>query len=174
MSVSLGRALNNRFAKKTNLQFQPKIETAGGTINVTTIGNIDGSASDILLTKNYENGNEIWSQQFGGSSYDKASSIIETEEGYLIVGSTSSYGKGNYDMFVIKTDKKGKKVWQNTFGDSMNEYGYTAEITPSGYLIKGTTQHCTDGDVFDCNTNIWMVSIDEDGNELSSKVLEEL
>lgn len=174
ISVSLSRAKNNRFAKKSNLQFQPKIEIAGGTISVTTIGSVDGSASDILLTKNYENGNEIWSQQFGGSSYDKASSIIDTEDGYLIVGSTSSYGKGNYDMFVIKTNKKGKKVWQNTFGEKMNEYGYTAEITPTGYLIKGTTQYCTDGDVFDCTTNIWTVSIDEDGNQLSSKVLEEM
>ncbi|MEL6141151.1 MAG: serine hydrolase domain-containing protein [Bacteroidota bacterium] len=174
ISLSWARALNNSFAKQSNLQFQPKIATEGGSISVTTIGSVDGSASDILLTKNYENGNEIWSQQFGGSSYDKASSIIATEDGYLIVGSTSSYGEGNYDMFVIKTDKKGKKRWQNTFGRTMNEYGYTAEVTESGYLIKGTIQHCKDGDVFDCTTNVWMVYIDEDGNELSSQVLEEI
>lgn len=173
ITLSSGRALNNWFAKKSNLQFQPKIETEGGSISVTTIGSVDGSASDILLTKNYENGNEIWSQQFGGTSYDKASSLISTKDGYLIVGSTSSYGEGNYDVFVIKTDKKGKKIWQNTFGKSMNEYGYTAEITPSGYLIKGTIQRCTN-DVFDCTTNVWTVAIDEDGNELSNEVLEEI
>jgi len=128
ITLSSGRALNNWFAKKSNLQFQPKIETEGGSISVTTIGSVDGSASDILLTKNYENGNEIWSQQFGGTSYDKASSLISTKDGYLIVGSTSSYGEGNYDVFVIKTDKKGKKIWQNTFGKSMNEYGYTVRL----------------------------------------------
>jgi len=173
ITLSSGRALNNRFAKKSNLQFQPKIETEGGSICVTTIGSVDGSASDILLTKNYESGNEIWSQQFGGSSYDKASSLISTKDGYLIVGSTSSYGKGNYDMFVIKTDKRGNKLWQNTYGESMNEYGYTAEVTPSGYLIKGSIQHC-ENDVFDCTTNVWTVYIDEDGNELSSQIMEEL
>ncbi|MBO3117983.1 beta-lactamase family protein [Winogradskyella sp. DF17] len=174
--LTYGRAKNIRFIKKTNLKFQPKIETDNGSINVTTIGAKDGETSDILLTKNYPNGNEIWFKTFGGSSYDKASSILATEDGYLIVGSTSSYGNGNYDMFVIKTDKKGNKIWQNTYGDFYNEYGYSAEKTDTGYLIKGTIQDCTsNSDVFNrtCTTNVWFVSIDKKGNKISSKVLEE-
>ncbi|RZN84657.1 MAG: class A beta-lactamase-related serine hydrolase [Winogradskyella sp.] len=175
--LTYGRAKNIRFIKKTNLKFQPKIETENGSINVTTIGSRNGETSNILLTKNYPNGNEIWSQQFGGKSYDKASSILATEDGYLIIGSTSSYGNGNYDMFVIKTDKKGNKQWQNTYGDFYNEYGYSAEKTDNGYLIKGTIQNCTSNtDVFNrtCTTNVWFVSIDENGKELSNKVLEEI
>ncbi|WP_282043795.1 serine hydrolase domain-containing protein [Winogradskyella flava] len=174
--LSLGRAKNNRFKKKTNLKFQPKIKTEDGSIQVTTIGSRNGDASDILLTKNYPNGNEIWSKQFGGNSYDKASSILATEDGYLIIGSTSSYGNGNYDMFVIKTDKKGKKLWQNTYGNFYNEYGYSADKTDSGYLIKGTIQNCTSNtDVFNrtCTTNVWFVSIDENGKELSNQILEQ-
>ena len=171
------RAQKNKFTKETNLTFQPKIETEGGSIQVTTIGSRNGDASDILLTKNYPNGNEIWSMQFGGSSYDKASSIVSTEDGYLIIGSTSSYGNGNYDMFVIKTDKKGKKQWQSTYGDFYNDYGYTAQETEDGYLIKGTKQNCTsNSDVFnrECITNVWFVSIDKNGKEISDKVLEEI
>ena len=175
--LSLGRAKNNRFKKKTNLKFQPKVKTEDGSIQVTTIGSRNGDTSDILLTKNYPNGNEIWSKQFGGNSYDKANSILATEDGYLIIGSTSSYGNGNYDMFVIKTDKKGKKIWQNTYGDFYNEYGYSAEKTDSGYLIKGTIQNCTSNtDVFNrtCTTNVWFVTINKDGNEISNQVLEEV
>ncbi|MEL6720324.1 MAG: serine hydrolase, partial [Bacteroidota bacterium] len=175
--LSLGRAKNNRFKKKTNLKFQPKIETEHGSIQVTTIGSKNNDKSDILLTKNYPNGNEIWYKQFGGSSYDKASSILATEDGYLIIGSTSSYGNGNYDMLVIKTDKKGKKQWQNTYGGFYNEYGYTAEETKDGYLIKGTKQNCTsNSDVFNrkCTTNVWFVSIDKKGKEISSKILEKI
>ena len=175
--VTTSRVLNNRFRKKTKLQFQPKIATENGSINVTTIGSRDGNSSQILLTKNYPNGNEIWSKQFGGKSYDKASSIMATEEGYIIVGSTSSYGKGNYDVFVIKTDKKGKKIWQNAYGGFYNEYGYAVEKTNKGYLIKGTIQNCSSNtDVFNrkCTTNVWFVSIDENGKELSNKILEEI
>tara|TARA_R110002073_G_scaffold108336_9_gene243682 strand:+ start:111797 stop:113950 length:2154 start_codon:yes stop_codon:yes gene_type:complete len=175
--VTTKRVLNIRFAKKKKLQFQPKISTENGSINVTTIGSRDGNSSQILLTKNYPNGNEIWSKQFGGKSYDKASSIMATIDGYIIVGSTSSYGKGNYNMYVIKTDKKGKKIWQNTYGGFYNEYGYAVEKTDKGYLIKGTKQWCSSNtDVFNrtCTTNVWFVFIDEKGKELSNKILKEI
>ncbi len=175
--LTTNRILNNKFIKKTNLQFQPKILTDNGSIKVTTIHSKDGNSSQILLTENYPNGNEIWSQQFGGKSYDKASSIMATDDGYVIVGSTSSYGKGNYDMFVVKTDKKGKKIWQNVYGDFFNEYGYAIEKTNLGYLVKGTIQECSSNTkVLDrtCTKNVWFVYIDENGNELSNQVLEEI
>ncbi|MDT7831500.1 serine hydrolase domain-containing protein [Flavobacteriaceae bacterium S356] len=173
-----GRAKNIRFKKKSNLKFQPKIATEKGSIQVTTIsGSRNGDPSDILLTKNYANGNEIWSKRFGGKSYDKGNSIIATDDGYLIVGATSSFGNGNYDMFVVKTNKKGKLQWQQSYGGFYNEYGYTAEKTSNGFLIKGTLQQCTSNtDVFNrkCSTNVWVVSIDEKGKELSNTVLEEI
>jgi CubicO group peptidase (beta-lactamase class C family) len=174
--LSFGRAKNMRFTKKTNLKYQPKIPTENGSIQVTTIGSRDNSSSQILLTKNYPNGNEIWYKKFGGKSYDKANSILDTEDGYLIIGSTSSYGNGNYDMFVIKTDKEGKKQWQHTYGDFYNEYGYSAEKTTSGYLIKGTKQNCENNTDINrkCTSNVWFVSIDKEGNELSSELLEKI
>ena len=176
ISLTYGRAHNIRFRKKTNLKFQPKISTENGSIEVTTIGSKKGNSSTILLTKNYANGNEIWYKKFGGSSYDKASSIIDTEDGYLIIGSTSSYGKGNYDMFAIKTDKKGKKLWQNTFGGFYNEYGYTAEKTKTGFIVKGTKQNCPNNTDINrnCITNVWFVTIDKNGKEVSNQLLEEI
>ncbi len=175
--LTTNRVLNNKFIKKTKLNFQPKIETENGSIQVTTIGSKYGESSTILLTKNDPNGNEIWSKQFGGKSYDKASSILEIEDGYLIIGSTSSYGKGNYDVFVIKTDKQGKKIWQRTYGDFYNEYGYSAEKTGTGYIIKGTIQKCSsNSDIFNrtCTTNVWFITIDAQGNEISNEILEKI
>ena len=174
--LSYNRAENMQFIKKTNLKFQPKIKTENGSIQVTTIGSLNGDASDILLTENYPNGNEIWSKQFGGNSYDKASSILATDDGYLIIGSTSSYGKGNYDIFVIKTDKKGNKEWQNTYGNFYNDYGFTAETIENGYLIKGTTQDCENNTDINrkCTSSVWFVEVDKLGHEISNKVLEEI
>lgn len=174
--VTNGRAYNIKFVKKTNLNYQPEIPTENGSIQVTTIGSKKGNTTDILLTKNDKKGNEIWSKRLGGNSWDKASSIIDTKDGYLIIGSTSSYGKGNYDMFVIKTDKKGNKQWQKTYGGFYNEYGKSAVITKDGYLIKGTKQDCPNNTDInrECTTNVWLVTIDKNGNEISNKLLEEI
>lgn len=173
--LTTNRVINSRFVKKTNLKFQDKIEVDGGTVSVSTIGSRYGNSSTILLTKNKANGNEIWTQMFGGKSYDKASSVYQLEDGFLIVGSTSSYGKGNYDMFVIRTDLNGNKRWQNSYGTFYNDYGYTAEVTPTGFSIKGTQQKCTsNSDVFNrsCTTNVWLIEIDKNGKELSNRLLE--
>ncbi len=176
MLLTYSRAKNIRFNKKTQLKYQPKIQTENGAIQVTTIRSKRKNASNILVTENYPNGNEIWYKQFGGNSYDKANSIINTDDGYLIIGSTSSYGAGNYDMFVIKIDKKGNKLWQNTYGDFYNEYGYAAEIKKDGYLLKGTKQDCENNtDIHrKCTTNVWFVSIDKNGKLITDKKLEEL
>ena len=174
--VDYDRAKNMRFKKSSHLKFQPKIATDNGSIQVTTIGSQNGDTSDILLTANYPNGNEIWNQRIGGDSWDKASSILDTGDGYLIIGSTSSYGNGNYDIYVIKTDKEGKQLWQNTYGGFYNEYGYSAKATDKGYLIKGTKQFCDDNEDInrECTTNVWFVTIDKNGKELSNDLLEEL
>ena len=174
--LTTNRALNNKFVKQTNLQYQPKINLEEGSISVTNIGDKNGT-TQILLTKNDEKGNEVWWKKFGGNAYDKASSIYKTKQGFLIVGSTSSYGKGNYDVLVFEVDENGKKLWQNTYGDFYNDYGYALEQTANGYLIKGTKQDCTsNSDVFNrkCKTNVWVVSIDKNGKELSNTLLEEI
>ena len=81
---------------------------------------------------------------------------------------------GNYDFYVIKVDKKGNKIWQNTYGKSDNDYAYTAEKVDDGYIIKGTTQLCDSKDVLSrtFTNNVWFVTIDKNGEELSNQVLE--
>ena len=73
--------------------------------------------------------------------------------------------------------KQGNKIWQNAYGDFYNEYGYSAEKTDSGYIVKGTIQKCSSNtDVFNrtCTTNVWYISIDKNGKELSNEILEEI
>ena len=49
------------------------------------------------------NGNKIWEQSFGGINNDKGVGIVPSSDGeYVIVGSTESYGAGNYDIWLLK------------------------------------------------------------------------
>jgi ribosomal protein S11 len=63
---------------------------------------------DIFLIKTDANGNVQWAKTYGETSSDYANSVQQTSDGgYIVAGGTYSFGAGNYDIFLIKTDAKG-------------------------------------------------------------------
>jgi len=63
---------------------------------------------DILLIKTDANGNIIWAKTYGGTDYDLAHSVQQTSDGgYIVAGGTLSFGAGDYDIFLVKTDANG-------------------------------------------------------------------
>ena len=69
-----------------------------------TTGNID-----VCLTRTDANGDSLWTRTFGGSSFDDGSSVRQTADGgYVICGETYSFGAGDADFYLIKTDADGR------------------------------------------------------------------
>lgn len=87
-------------------------------------------------------------KEYGGSKWDLGQSVCQTADGgYIVSGRTSSYGEGNEDVYLIKTDAAGDTLWTRTFGGSGNDYGYTVRVTTDGgYLISGHTDSFGHGD----------------------------
>jgi predicted secreted protein len=98
--------------------------------------------SDFWLIKTDSGGNIQWERTFGGSRDDRGYSIQQTTDGgYILLGTTESYGEGGEDIWLIKTDARGNKEWDKTFGGSGDDYGHSVQQTmDGGYILLGSTE----------------------------------
>ena len=80
-----------------------------------------------------------WSKTFGGSDDDLIFSVQQTrDDGYIIAGSTRSYGAGDEDLWLIKTDPEGDIEWDRTFGDKGFDRGVSVQqIGDGAYIVVG-------------------------------------
>jgi len=100
--------------------------------------------SDGTLDPNFGNNGIV---VIGGADDEEGTSIIATTDGgYLVVGSTSTYTTGDYDMYIIKLDALGNL--DTTFGNNGTtviggngiDYAYDVKQTADGgYIIVGDT-----------------------------------
>lgn len=81
----------------------------------------------------------LWDKTLGGSSYDEAYDIIEAHDGgYIIVGSTQTYGAAARSAYMIKTDTDGNQVWYKTFALGSMAYAHSVKATnDGGYILAG-------------------------------------
>jgi hypothetical protein len=114
----------------------------------TYIGN---DQNDVYLIKTDSLGNQQWCRTFGGNRDDRGRFVRQTfDNGYIIAGYTRTYGAGDNDICLIKTDEEGNQVWFNTYGRPTNDYGYCVQqVDDGGYIVIGSIFFCSDDwDIF--------------------------
>jgi hypothetical protein len=86
-------------------------------------------------------GQRVWEKTYGGSGWDSADCITRAGDGgYVAAGYSTSYS-GNQDVYVIRVDGEGNKIWENTYGTP--ERDSARDIIQSGdggYLVLGSTE----------------------------------
>jgi len=181
LSISLLFWLQNQCAQNSNseeITFLKEIGDLGNSRGVTveqtkdngyiitghtTDGNHEGE--DVLLIKTNPSGEVVWRKTFGGEGNDNGWAVRQTkDDGYIISGFTNSFGKGDMDIYLIKTDAKGELVWSKTFGGDGDEYGWDIRTTnDNGYIIASQTNSFGKGEI-----DAYLLKVDENGNELWS------
>lgn len=113
----------------------------GGFIIVGETVSFGAGNFDIYLIKTDSNGDTLWTRTYGGTNEDRGESVQETiNGGYILLGETKSYGVGNLDIYVIKTNTNGDTIWTKTIGGAVNEWGRSIQQTSdNGYVIGGLT-----------------------------------
>jgi len=109
-----------------------------------------------------EDPNSSWAKTFGENNRDVALSVIQTSDGgYVITGYTESYGAGDSDVWLVKTDNSGNMQWSKTFGGTDLDGALSViQTSDGGYALAGYTWSYGAG-WFD----FWLVKTDSLGNE---------
>jgi len=115
--------------------------------NTTSFGS---DSNDVYIVKTDSQGDTMWTRLYGGADYDAANSVHQTVDGgYIIAGDTRSFGAGDRDLYLMKTDSCGDTVWSHTYGHEGLDEGFCVQQTnDSGYIFSGWTEPFI-GDLFD-------------------------
>ncbi len=102
-----------------------------------------------------------WAATYGGNFSDWASSIQQTSDGgYIVAGSTESFGAEGGDFWVLKLDSVGNIQWQKTYGGNDEEQANSIQQTgDGGYIVAGWAESFGAG-----HEDCWVLKLDASGN----------
>ena len=139
---------------------------------------------DSWIIKLDAKGNLEWEKSYGTFGWDYFSEILQNPDGtYLISINTASDkgadktedSKGGMDYWLIKTDSKGKIIWDKTIGG--NGHDELISMMPAqegGYFLVGFSDSPKSGDKSENSKgglDYWIVRVDADGNILWDKTI---
>jgi hypothetical protein len=108
-----------------------------------------------------EAGGVLWNQTYGGNKDDNGYSVVEapTSGGFVIAGTTKSFGGGNSDGWIIRTNPQGEILWNQTIGGYRNEFGQQLIWNQGGgFTLIGTTDNTPTQ-----NLGTFVINFREDG-----------
>jgi hypothetical protein len=99
-------------------------------------------------------GNMQWNQTYGGTGGEGTSSVVKgSDGGYILAGSTSSFGAVSSDSWLVKTDSYGNHQWNHTYGGRYYDVAVSVvETSDGGYVLGGITNSSGAGDY-----DFWLV-----------------
>lgn len=122
--------------------FAVRETTDDGFIAVGCTGSFGEGYSSVYTVRVSSTGDSLWARTYGGAKADVGYSVENTLDlGFIIAGSTASFGLGYSDAYIVKLDGAGNVEWQNTFGGTKDDRAYSVCPTvDGGYVIGGTTE----------------------------------
>jgi hypothetical protein len=145
--------------------------TDGGYIATGWTKTYGAGNGDVWLVKTNETGVEEWNRTYGGKGFDFGEGVLAEDNGYVIIGTTPSFGAGGMDFWLIKTDLSGNELWNRTYGGAGDDKGMAiSSTTDGGYVITGYWKPGVAG-----WRQLWVIKTDSGGNiEWDSKLGGEL
>jgi len=152
---------NQTYGGELNDRAYSLIAVSDGGYALAGISESFGTGSyDVWLVKIDDSGNMEWNHTYGGERNDDANSLVETSDGgYALAGGTHSFGHGNNDFWLVKTDGSGNMEWNRFYGEAKNENAYSlVETSDGGFALAGGTESTGAG-----GSDVWFIRTNEQG-----------
>ena len=138
--------------------------------------------ADFWIVKIDSLGNKEFDKRYGGSGRDICHKVIQNNEGYLLIGESSSpisgektqANIGNGDIWLVQIRPDGTKMWDKTFGGVGNEVAFNAVVADNGqnYIIVAHSDSPSGGHKTEASRgglDVWVLKIDKNGNKIWDK-----
>jgi hypothetical protein len=127
---------------------------------------------DMSLIKTNALGDTLWTKTYGGSQDEICHSVKQTlDGGFILLGSTKSFGAGMEDFYLIKTNNLGDTLWTKTYGEINSEIGCNVlQTADGGYILTGYTYSFGISGMM----AIYVIKTSSNGSLMWSKVMDSL
>ena len=111
----------------------------GGAIIVGTTKSAGAGGSDVWLLRVDDVGTLLWERTFGGTDNDQGYHVDQDYDGgFILSAETYSFGAGNSDGWLVKTDQSGDMIWEKTYGTrGMERVYWVTALRDSSYIVTG-------------------------------------
>lgn len=139
------------------------------------------SGYNMYLIRTNKLGDTLWTRTYGGDDWDFANAVEQTSDGgFILCGSTYSYGSGDKDVYLVKTNASGDTLWTKTYGGVNEDEALSVKQTSDGgYILAGYTNSYGAGssDVYYIRTNaagdtLWTKTLGGTGADKANSILE--
>jgi len=131
-------------------------------------GSIRGNRTvweDLWIIKLDSQGKTLWDKTFGGPHYERAHSIIQTNDGGYAVAGSIAGNAGWSDICFVKLDNQGNKIWDKIFGRKYFDEAHSIiQTSDDGYAIAGYTKSKGAGE-----RDAWLIKLDRQGDIIFEK-----
>ncbi|MCZ6598355.1 MAG: hypothetical protein O7B99_12000 [Planctomycetota bacterium] len=103
---------------------------AGGTAS-SDLGRVDGHVARIDA-----DGTLVWEYAYGGPLWDELVAVAERPGGgFVVAGSTESFGAGGRDLWVMRLDENGSKLWERVLGGPASDEASALAVDADGNTV---------------------------------------
>jgi hypothetical protein len=125
---------------------------------MTGLSDSEANFEQLWLVRMNKSGAILWQKSYGGATKDIGYSVRRMSDGgFMIAGVSNSFGGGDEDFWLLRTNANGDSLWAKRYGTSGRDYGYDMKPTnDGGFIVTGPTN-----DMF-----VWLVKLNASGDTL--------